>query len=437
MQAFLMSQGLWGYAEGTIDEPLYLTPVDKDGKPEKVSDKEKAKYNELPAPWKCSQDMAQGSIMLRLTPSIQQNLAYLTTAESLWDALKDAYDITNIPTVYKDFKEIFSFWINPNQHPAPQFNCLSVALGRLKSTRIKGRSEVLTLHDTLQGLVALAALPNKWEHLVPIVITTNDIEDVTLAEVRSSVIAQYETETNKGQHKSASSHATANKLSAVKWKHGNPHFAQQDCSQTQAGPSTSNQQQHRQRGSRGSRCGGKDKGKGKKRNGHSHVASVAFAAPVFTTDAALPPPSSSTIAHFGASSSMVTQTVHQLPPAMRTKGIYPSVNKAISLLERMCHGSVRDACLQGQPRVASPSKARTKNIGREECQESRRKHVDRLDDSGQGYQRIGRTHQITCRLEISVLITGLDMMADKCHWTCISYRTHYVPPEIWLASLIG
>ena len=239
MQAFLMSQGLWGYAEGTIDKPLYPTPVDKDDKPEKVSDKEKAKYNELHAPWKRSQDMAQGSIMLCLTPSIQQNLAYLTTAESLWDALKDAYNVTNIPTVYKDFKEIFSFQINPNQHPAPQFDRLLVALGRLKSTRIKGRSEVLTLHDTLQGLIALAALPNKWEHLVPIVITTNDIEDVTLAEVRSSVIAQYEMETNKGQHKSASSHAAMNKLSAVKRKRGNPCFAQQDCLQMQAGPSTS------------------------------------------------------------------------------------------------------------------------------------------------------------------------------------------------------
>ena len=50
MQAFLMSQGLWGYAEGSIDKPLYPTPVDKDGKPEKVTDEEKAKYNKLHAP---------------------------------------------------------------------------------------------------------------------------------------------------------------------------------------------------------------------------------------------------------------------------------------------------------------------------------------------------------------------------------------------------
>ena len=62
------------------------------------------------------------------------------------------------------------------------------------------------------------------------------------------------------------------------------------------------------------------------------------------------------------------------------------------------------------PGVARPSKARTKNIGRKEHRESRRKHVDRSDGSGREYQRIERTHQITCRLEISVLITGLDMI---------------------------
>ena len=149
------------------------------------------------------------------------------------------------------------------------------------------------------------------------------------------MISQYETETNKGQHKAAAP-ANANKLSTVKRKRSNPRFAQQDCSQQpQAGPSNPNQQQQRQRGSRSSGCGGKAKGKGKQRDGHSHVASVAFAAPVFTTDAALPPPSTSTVTHFGASSSMVTQTISQSPPAMRTKGVYPSVNKAISLLEHM------------------------------------------------------------------------------------------------------
>ena len=75
-----------------------------------------------------------------------------------------------------------------------------------------------------------------------------------------------------------------------------------------------------------------------------------------------------------------------------------------------CHGSDRDACPQGRPGVARPSDTSMKNIGRKECRESRRKHVDQSDGSGREYWRIGRTHQITCHLEISVLITGLDMI---------------------------
>ena len=50
-----------------------------------------------------------------------------------------------------------------------------------------------------------------------------------------------------------------------------------------------------------------------------------------------------------------------------------------------CHGSTCDACLQGWPRVTRSSKARMKNIGRKECRESQRKHVDWSDGSGREY----------------------------------------------------
>ena len=176
--------------------------------------------------------------------------------------------------------------------------------------------------------------------LVPIITNNTAIGDLSMLKIRNAIIAQYETETNKGQHKQATNPANANRLSAVKWKRGNPRFSQQDRSQQpQAGPSNPNQQQsHRQCGSRGNAGhGGKasGKGKGKAHGGHSHVASVAaFAAPVFTTNTALPP-SSSTIAHFGASSSMMMRTITQSPSTSWVDDVYPSVNKVLSLLECM------------------------------------------------------------------------------------------------------
>ena len=47
-----------------------------------------------------------------------------------------------------------------------------------------------------------------------------------------------------------------------------------------------------------------------------------------------------------------------------------------------CHSSDRDACPQGWPGVARPSNTSAKNIGREECRESRRKNVDQSNGSG-------------------------------------------------------
>ena len=61
----------------------------------------------------------------------------------------------------------------------------------------------------------------------------------------------------------------------------------------------------------------------------------------------------------------------------------------------VCHGSIRDASPQGRPGVARPSKVRTKDIGRKECQESQRKHVDRSDGSGRESWRNENADQIT------------------------------------------
>ena len=87
-----------------------------------------------------------------------------------------------------------------------------------------------------------------------------------------------------------------------------------------------NKQPHKQRGSRGS---GRGKGKGKQRpTGHSHIASMAVLTP------ALPPPTSHTITHIG-SSSTTTQMVTEAAGSSRTPGLYPSVNHALSLAERL------------------------------------------------------------------------------------------------------
>ena len=76
--------------------------------------------------WQKSNNMAIGNITLHLSPAIQQRLNPGLNAEDLWNWVKDTYGTASIPTVYQDLKEAISVRINPNQHPGPQFDKMSV-----------------------------------------------------------------------------------------------------------------------------------------------------------------------------------------------------------------------------------------------------------------------------------------------------------------------
>jgi hypothetical protein len=75
----------------------------------------------------------------------------------------------------------------------------------------------------LQAIIALAALPHKWEMLISIV--TGDIEmvDLDLSEVHDAVITQYQADT---VHYGSQKH-NANKISMIKHKRGDPNWHSQ------------------------------------------------------------------------------------------------------------------------------------------------------------------------------------------------------------------
>jgi gag-polypeptide of LTR copia-type len=71
MKAYLMSLGLWGYADGTLVEPT----ADADGHPE----------------WVQKNSMTMGNIVLRVNVSIQQEVADLAAADTIWNRLLTLY----------------------------------------------------------------------------------------------------------------------------------------------------------------------------------------------------------------------------------------------------------------------------------------------------------------------------------------------------------
>ena len=96
-----MSQGLWGYTDGSIVQP-------GPGAPAKEA-----------AAWQRSSDMARGNIVLCLAPAVQQASEEAAAVVDLWNALRVGYGSPTATTVYKDLKEAISIRIHNNSHPAP------------------------------------------------------------------------------------------------------------------------------------------------------------------------------------------------------------------------------------------------------------------------------------------------------------------------------
>jgi hypothetical protein len=264
MKAYLQSQGLFGYTDGSLTIPVSIPAVAATATtPAFAAVAAVAAYDPTPADilsWKKSNDMAMGAIILRLSPSIQQLITQVT-AEELWTHLTDIYDKDSLSTVYKDWKEVQNTQFNSTQHPGPIFEKLDTAYSRLNGVYLKGLA-TLTIQPQLQALMTLASLLKEWEEIVTIITSQTAFSDLEPSLIRRVVIDHFETK-NSLRRTGKSLHA--NKISAVKRKRDQPpRFKKQEERQQQRKPDSNDKQQpHRQRSQRGS---GRGKGKGKQRD---------------------------------------------------------------------------------------------------------------------------------------------------------------------------
>jgi hypothetical protein len=201
MKAYLQSQGLFGYTDGSLTIPVSIPAVAASPAvpatattPAIAAVAAVTAYDPTPAEvlsWKKSNDMAMGAIILRLSPSIQQ-LITQTTAEDLWTHLTDTYDKDSLSTVYKDWKEVQNTRFNATQHPGPVFEKLDAAYSRLNGVYLKGFS-TLTIQPQLQALMTLASLPKEWEEIVTIITSQTLFPDLEPSLIRRVVIDHFET----------------------------------------------------------------------------------------------------------------------------------------------------------------------------------------------------------------------------------------------------
>ena len=321
MKAYLMSLGLWGHCTGSITAPFEPENPEKDKSKTASSanielyKKDKAKYNIAYAAWSKDDEKALGSILLYTNNAIKEDVTSKDLASEAWDYLTNCYRQVSPSLILQDFKEAMSIRIKADQNPSIPLDRLSAAFQRLTNAKIHIPSQI-------QAMIALSALPQKWEVLVPVIIQTVNLDDLDLGEVREAVVAQWQTENartaNNGNKKDKKQHNT-NKLSNVKCKRGDPSFSiqQQGDNQQQQQQQNNGDYKPCQRGS----CG-KGKGKGKGNNsGHAHISHVADVASLTAL-------TSATIAQVGPSG-INKHTITSFAPKERKPGPYKSLDEAL------------------------------------------------------------------------------------------------------------
>ena len=183
--------------------------------------------------------------------------------------------------------------------------------------------------EAIQGMMLLNVVSTKWEALVPLVLSNISINNLTVMHIKKFLINWWDSNQNKKSGKPPAA-KTAQKISAVKRRKSSNTFATQQNTQ-----STSSNAKGK--GLQGSKPQAKDKtkrgtcgGKGKKREQHVHLATVA----------ALPSPTTTTVAAIGPSGieKRIASIGTDFPATRNPKvslAFFPSTSHARTLAERI------------------------------------------------------------------------------------------------------
>ncbi|THV04532.1 hypothetical protein K435DRAFT_850792 [Dendrothele bispora CBS 962.96] len=186
-----------------------------------------------------------------------------TGAKEMYDVLKGQYGKPGIAAVFTDFKCAIDYHIPNNKHPAAAIDNIIMFLTRIaaNSPSTGTTTTSMAVPKFIQAMLIVSKLPDRYSYVVQTVAQTpmdEIITKLTLEHIREAAVHAWE-----GRSKCNDSNAgkSANKLSAVKRKDGDPDFKSQQKHQN-----TGAEQQTKQDGDgKKKRQRGKRSGKGKEK----------------------------------------------------------------------------------------------------------------------------------------------------------------------------
>ena len=189
MKAFLQASGLWRIVNRSHTRP--------------------AAAGANQQAWDLSDDMAQGHFTLRLSHNICNEVG--ATSTDTWTNLQTHFGTVKVSHIYGDFKSPVSFKISGSQSPQAKIKRFGTHLQRLAAHNV-------IIPDNIIGMMFLAALPARWDHVVAIYLQGKaQIVDVTSVQVRHAMIAKYDQTISRDRQQ-------AHYISAIKRKGEHPKY---------------------------------------------------------------------------------------------------------------------------------------------------------------------------------------------------------------------
>jgi len=196
MQLYLQLQDLWEVVDGSHRMPAALAAG--------ATASETTIYNDAYVKWNVADNKATGVITLRISASLRHYHSANQSARTFWENLKTAFGAASMPAVYVDFKQVINTKLSGG-NPVPKMERMATLFGCLVTNS-------LTIIASLQGLILLAALPNKWDNVAQLFMQRTDLTtSLTFSNVRTAIKQEYECAGRPAN-------SSARKLSAVKRK---------------------------------------------------------------------------------------------------------------------------------------------------------------------------------------------------------------------------
>ena len=180
MKAFLQTKELFKLLRDTYTELLPLTEVELiqynlDATPEATITLLQRKVD-LHVEWEDNNEHILGYITLKISAPIQQIMANIINARTLWNNLATNYSTTRSAGIFMDFQAVTDWKFNDRKDPQTSINELLACINHLIA-------DGLTLPNNIQAMILLKAVPRNWDNFAGMILATTAASDLTTTRI--------------------------------------------------------------------------------------------------------------------------------------------------------------------------------------------------------------------------------------------------------------